>query len=326
MQMPVLLVCSLRPLVGKTAVSVAIAQRLQQDGYCPKLARLATAEPDEAAQADARCFAFLSLSAEKADYPLSLDETAERVKATGSPDSVFVVELPAGFSPREAVRGLGAVVVLVERSGDLAVDQAAGFQKELGGAFAGLVLTAVPRGRRAAIADTLGQKGVPSLALLPEDRSLSSPSIGEMAEALQAETLFADGHTEEVIERVTIASISADPGQAYFARFGRQAVVVRCDKPDLQLAALNAGSRCLILSGGEIPLAYVSERAEAEGVPLLITGKGTVAAVRALEALYFTSRFNHQKAERIGQLAAEHLDYDRLRGTLGLRQKGAGGS
>jgi len=147
-----------------------------------------------------------------------------------------------------------------------------------------------------------------------------------MAEALEADTLFADGRAEEVIERLTIASISADPGQAYFARFGRQAVVVRYDKPDLQLAALNAGSRCLILSGGQMPLPHVSERAESEGVPLLITDKGTVAAFQALEDLFVNSRFGPQKAERIGQLAAEHLDYDTLIGTLRLRQKGPGGS
>jgi BioD-like phosphotransacetylase family protein len=100
---------------------------------------------------------------------------------------------------------------------------------------------------------------------------------------------------------------------------------VRYDKPDLQLAALNADSRCLILSGGQMPLSYVSDRAEAEGVPLLITDKDTITAVEALEALYFKSRFGHQKAERVGQLAAEHLDYDRLLRALGLRQKGTSG-
>ncbi len=324
--MAVLLVSSLRPLVGKTAVSVAIARRLDQDGYPLRLARLATAEPDEAAQADARCFAFLALSAEERGQPLSLGEVAELAKGASSSDNVFIVELPAGFPPGEAIQTLGGVVALVERSADLTVDQVAALQKELGHAFAGLVLNAVPRARTAAIVNTLAQKGIPTLALLPEDRLLSSPSIGEMAQALQAETLFADGCTEEVIERLTIASISGDPGQDYFARFGRQAVVVRCDKPDLQLAALNAGSRCLILSGGRMPLAYVSERAEAEGVPLLITGKGTVAALQALEALYLKSRFGPQKAERIGQLTAEHLDYDRLLRALGLGQKGPSGS
>jgi BioD-like phosphotransacetylase family protein len=319
--MPVLLVSSLRPLVGKTAVSVGIAQRLEQGGYRLGLARLATAERDQAAQADAHCFASLSLSAQKRDHPVSLQEVAELVKGTSSADGVLIVELPAGFLPGEAIRAVGGVAVLVERSADLTAGKVAALQKEIGQGFVGLALTAVPSARATAIAGTLAQKGISILALLPEDRLLSSPSIGEMAQALPAETLFADGRTEEVIERVTIASISADPAQDYFARFDRQAVVVRCDKPDLQLAALNTDSRCLILSGGQMPLAYVSERAEAEGVPLLITGKDTVTAVQALEALYLKSRFGHQKTERIGQLAAEHLDYDRLLRALGLRQK-----
>lgn len=324
--MPVLLVSSLRPLVGKTAVSVGIAQRLDQDGYRLGLARLATAEPDEAAQADARCFASLSLSTEKKGHPLSLDEVTELVKRNSSSDAVFIVEAPAGFPLGEAIRALGGVVVLVERSAELHVDTVAAVQKELGEAFVGLVLTAVPQARATAIAGTLAQKGMPSVAFFPEDRLLSSPSVAEMAQALEAETLFGDGRTEEVVERVTIASISADPGQGYFARFDRQAVVVRCDKPDLQLAALNADSRCLILSGGQMPLSYVSERAQAEGVPLLITGKDTVAAVQALEGLYLNSRFGHQKRERIGQLTAGYLDYDRLLRALGLRQTGPSGS
>jgi BioD-like phosphotransacetylase family protein len=321
--MPVLLACSLRPLVGKTAVSVAVGQGLDQAGHAVELVRLATAEPDEAALVDARCFASLSLSADKGGRPLSLDEAAKLVKGAGSSGDVFIVELPAGFSSAEAARALGGAVILVERSADLAVDEVAGLQKELGKAFAGVALSAVPGPRAATIAETLAGSGIPSLALFPEDRLLSSPSIGEMAQVLEAEVLFGDGRAEEVVERVNIASISADPGQGYFARFGRQAVVVRHDKPDLHLAALNADSRCLILSGGRMPLAYVTERAEAEGVPLLITAKDTVAAVQALEGLYFESRFGPQKAERIGQLTAKHLDYDKLLDTLGLGQEKA---
>ncbi|MGQ9573301.1 MAG: DRTGG domain-containing protein [Dehalococcoidia bacterium] len=320
--MPVLLVSSQRPLVGKTAIAVAIAQRLNQDGYRPRLARLATAEQDAAAQADARCFASLSLAADKKGRPLSLDEVAKLVKGASPSDTALIVELPAAYPPGEATRALAGPLVMVERAAALNADNVAALHKELGKAFVGLVVTAVPRPRAASIADTLSQQGIPVLALLPEDRLLSSPTIGEMAQSLQAEILFADGRTDEVLERLTIAPISADPGQAHFARFARQAVVVRCDRPDLQLAALNADSLCLILSGGQRPLAYVSERAEAEGVPLLITAKDTLAAVQTLEALHFESRFSHQKAERIGQLMAEHLDYKRFRQALGLRSKG----
>jgi BioD-like phosphotransacetylase family protein len=324
--MPTLLVSSLQPLAGKTAVSVGIARRLGEDGYRVAVARVATAEPDEAALADARCFSSLSLSAEKRDAPLSLDEASELAKGISSRDKVFIVELPAGLSPAEAIQSLGRAAVLVERGADVTVDRTAALQKELGEAFAGLMVTGVPRARTVATGEALAQKEIRCLALLPEDRLLSSPSIGETAQALQAETLFGDGRAEEVLERLTIAPIGADPGQEYFARFGRQAVVVRCDKPDLQLAALNAGSRCLILSGGRKPLAYVSDRAEAEGVPLLITDKGTVAALEVLEGLYFESRFGRGKAERIAQLLAEHLDYAKLVQVLGLRQKGSAGS
>ena len=319
--MPVLFFASLRSLVGKTAVAVAVGQRLGDDGYSLRLARLATAEPDEGAQADARCFASLSVSAQKMDHPVSLDDVAKLAKETRSSADVLIVELPAALSPAEVIREANGVVVLVERCADLAVDQVAALQKNLGPALAGLVVTAVPRARTAAIGEGLAEKGVTALGLLPEDRLLASPSIGEMADALEAEMLFGDGRGEEVIERLTIAPISADPGQDYFARLGHQAVVVRCDKPDLQLAALNADSRCLILSGGRLPLGYVTERAEAEGVPLLITAKGTVAALEALEGLYFRSRFGPGKAERIGQLAAEHLDYEKLRQSLGLQRK-----
>ena len=52
------------------------------------------------------------------------------------------------------------------------------------------------------------------------------------------------------LDRPLIATISADPGQGYFAGYDAKAVIVRSDKPDLQLAALNAGAACLILTGG----------------------------------------------------------------------------
>ncbi len=313
--MPALLVSSLRPLVGKTTVAVGLAQRLQQDRRPLSLTRLAPAEPDEAAQADARCFASLSLSPHAKASPLSLADAAELTRTLR--DTALIMELPAGFPIAEAARTLEGTVILVERFASLNAGDVSSLQRELGAAFAGLVLTAVPRPRLAAIAATLADKALPHLALLPEDKLLASPSIAEMAAALEAQTLYADSRSQEVVERLTIAPISADPGQDYFLRFGRQAVVVRYNKPDLQLAALNTASQCLVLTGGQMPLAYVSERAQAEGVPLLITGKDTVAALQALEELYFNSRFGGpQKAERISQLVAEYPDFGGLLKTL----------
>ena len=316
--MPALVLFSQHPRVGKTAVAVGLAQGLRQDGRPAALIRLGSPD-DESAAADALCFASLGLAAGKSSQPVSLEEAGGLVK--GAPDTTFLLELPAGeAAPRQIEEG---ATVLVERFADLDVARIASVAKTLGGSLPSVVLTATPVPRLASVKEELAGQGIPLLAALPEDRLLAAPTIGEMAAALDAETLFLDGHAETIVERMTIASISADPGQGYFVRFGPQAVIVRCDKPDLHLAALHTSTLCLVLTGGRKPLAYVTERAEGEGVPLLITAKDTPAAVRTLEGLYARGRFcGRRKAERIAQLMAERLDNDALGKALASGQKG----
>ena len=321
--MPALVLFSQRPRAGKTAVAVGLAHCLRQDKRPAALIRLGPA--DDGSTADARCFASLGLAAGKTAQPLSADEAAGLVK--GAADTTFVLELPAGETPRP---GEGAAV-LVERFADLDAAKAASLAKTLGSSFAGVIVTATPASRLAGpsvgrpvgpAGEDLAGGGVPLLAALPEDRLLAAPTIAEMATALDAQALFLDGRADTLVERMTIASIAADPGQGYFVQFGPQAVIVRCDKPDLQLAALHTSTLCLILTGGRMPLGYVTERAESEGVPVLITTKDTPDAVRVLEGLYAGGRFGGRgKAERVAQLMAERLDKDALRKALASGQR-----
>ena len=312
--MPALVLFSQRPRAGKTAVAVGLTHCLRQDKRPAALIRLGPA--DDGSTADARCFASLGLAAGKTAQPLSADEAAGLVK--GAADTTFVLELPAGETARP---GEGAAV-LVERFADLDAAKAASLAKTLGSSFAGVIVTATPASRLATVGQDLEGLGVPLLTALPEDRLLAAPTIAEMATALDAQALFLDGRADTLVERMTIASIAADPGQGYFVQFGPQAVIVRCDKPDLQLAALHTSTLCLILTGGRMPLGYVTERAESEGVPVLITTKDTPDAVRVLEGLYAGGRFGGRgKAERVAQLIAERLDKDALRKALASGQR-----
>lgn len=313
--MPALVLFSQRPRVGRTAVAVGLAQRLRQDKRPTALIRVG-APDDESAAADARCFAALGLAAGNTSQPVSPEEADGLVKdAVGT---TFLLELPAG----EAARPGDGSALLVERFADLDAAKAASLGKTLGVSFAGLIVTATPAPRLDAITAELAGQGIPLLAALPEDRLLAAPTIAEMAAALDAQALFLDDRADTLVERMTIASIAADPGQGYFARFGPQAVIVRCDKPDLHLAALHTSTLCLILTGGRMPLAYVTERAESEGVPILITAKDTPGAVGALEPLYAAGRFGGRaKAERIAHLIAEYLDNDALQKALASGQR-----
>lgn len=308
--MPALVVFSRRPRVGKTAVAVGLAQCLRRDKRSTAVIRVGSPD-DESAVADARCLATLGLAAGDASQPVSPEEAAGLVKDAAG--TTLILELPTGEAPSP----IESPAVLVERFADLDAGNAASLAKTLGATLAGLIVTSTPTSRLDALAAELSGQSVPLLAALPEDHLLAAPTIGEMATALDAQTLFLDGHADTLVERMTIASIAADPGQSYFVRFGPQAVIVRCDKPDLHLAALHTSTLCLILTGGHMPLGYVTERAEGQGVPILITAQDTPAAVAALEPLYAGGRFSGRaKAERIAQLMADRVDNDALRQAL----------
>ena len=185
--MPALVLFSQRPRTGKTAVAVGLAQRLRHDKRSAALIRLGPPD-DESAAADARCYASLGLTAGEASRPLSADEATGLLR--GAPDTVFLLELPAG----EDARPYEGPAVLVERFADLDTAKAASLRKTLGTSFAGLIVTATPASRLATVWQEPGGRDVHLMAALPEDRLLAAPTIAEMAAALEAQALFLDGH------------------------------------------------------------------------------------------------------------------------------------
>lgn len=200
-------------------------------------------------------------------------------------------------------------------SGDTPPAQAADFVGGLGSDVAGVIVNKAPVKRIEAIRSELERAGIRPLALIPEDRLLASPTLKDVAQALDAETMFLDGAVGRVLDRPVIASIAADPGQGYFTHHGATAVIVRSDKPDLQLAALNAGATCLIVTGGLPILSYVLDRAEENEIPLLKTCLETVPAVGAIESLYGAAPFAGEgKINRISELLGD-FDVSALAGS-----------
>lgn len=241
-----------RSLAGKTTVACALA-RLSGG------AMLKRAGEDENAAADAQLFATVS---------------SESAKHT-------IVEAAAGETAVEA--GSQAVVVA---PGDMPVDEVAAFCRQAG-EIAGVAVNRVPVKRAERMRTAYGSAGLQVLAMVPEDRVLAAPLLGDVIDALKADASYVtNGTAAHVIDNPVVASIASDPGQGYFTRENPSAVIVRSDKPDLQLAALNAEAPVLIVTGGLPILRYVTERAEADEIPVLRTLLDTVQAVNAIEELF----------------------------------------
>lgn len=231
--------------------------------------------------------------------PLAGKTTIAAGLARKFPDAT-ITEIPAAEAPPSG----DAKVVVV---GAPETEGLANYCKSIGANLAGVILNRVPLKRTAKARAAAESAGLKVLAVVPEDKLLASPTLRDIITALEAETSFLNGSEARIIERPVIASISADPGQGYFVHVNPSAVIVRSDKPDLQLSALNAGATCLIITGAYPILSYVLDRAEADDVPMLRTQQDTVQTVETIEGLFAAAPFSggEEKLQRITELLAD---------------------
>jgi BioD-like phosphotransacetylase family protein len=270
--MPTLYVASSQPLAGKTTVVAGIARKLASQRVQCRLTR--TGE-DENAAADSALYA---------SFP--------------SGGEVDITELPAG---EQAPGGGDGRIVFVATQADKPSDLA-----RIAGLAGVIVNRSAPR-KAGEIRAAYEQAGTKLLTVVPEDGLLASPTIGQVVEALGAEGANIDAKRNRPLDRPVIASIAADPGQNYFVRTEANAVIVRSDKPDLQLAALNAGATCLIVTGSLPVLSYVLERVADDEIPLLRTKLDTKETVAAIEEIFGAGPFSggDEKLRRIEELLAD---------------------
>jgi BioD-like phosphotransacetylase family protein len=308
--MSTLIVTSAQSGDGKSTVAVALALHLLAAGRRAHILRVKGSDA-ASAERDAPHLAALP-GVRSPGRALPLSEAGEVVKEA-SADGVTIVEAEPAEA-REGASAWGAGVVLVHRAG---VTEGLVALGAAGGKTAAAV-TAVPTADLSGVRAALEAKGLPALLVLPEDRILAGPRLGELARALEASFLCDGADENEVIERVMIGSISHDPGGPYFSMHERKAVLTRFEKTDVQLAALNTPLVCLLLTGGRQPSPYLFDRAQSVGVPVLLTARNTVAAMEVLGEVYAEARFGgERKLERLRELLAERVDPAALDTLLG---------
>lgn len=269
--MPTIALIAPRPFAGKTTIAAALSR------LAPTT--LKRTGGDLHASGDTGLFATLS----------SADASAT------------IVESAAG----EASAELGASVVVVVPA-EMDVEEVAAFCTEAG-TIAGVVVNRVPVKRAQRIRAAYEAAGLKLLVMVPEDRVLAAPTLGDVIAALDAEVSHvSNGARRDVIDKPVVASIASDPGEGYFTREDPSAVIVRSDKPDLQLSAINAGAPALIITGGLPILSYVLDRAESDEIPLVRTALDTVEAVEAIEGLFGELPFagGDRKLRRLEELLA----------------------
>jgi BioD-like phosphotransacetylase family protein len=216
---------------------------------------------------------------------------------------------------RQVVAALDARVIIVEPYSE-GLSAATLDYKDFGEYMLGVVVNRVPRSRLSA---QFGGGEVDILGVIPEDRLLLRLTVGELAEHIQGEILNSTEKASEMIEDFMLGAMTVDSGLDYFGRKAGKAVVVRGDRPDMQLAALETSTRCLVVSGGVAPIHTVLRSANDKGIPIILTKGDIDSTVNSIELSLGKTRFNQEKKlPRLGEIMERQFNFQALYKGLNL--------
>jgi len=219
---------------------------------------------------------------------------------------------------------LDARALLVGRcTSFLDVDGILAAHEYLGDRLVGVILNRVATHRREEIerhvVPCLEGRGITIFGLLPEDPVLHSVSVRELAETIAADILCASQCADELVENFVVGAMSVEGALRYFRRTPRKCVITGGDRSDIQLAALETPTRCLVLTGGMRPSHTVLARAEQHSVPVLLVAGDTLSTVTAIDQLLGKLRVREpRKIDHALRHFETHLNLAELDAALGL--------
>ncbi len=230
----------------------------------------------------------------------------------------------AGVPVYKVVEMLDAKVLLVVRyRGDTTVRKVTEAIAFLGRQPSGIIINAVPKEQFSyvskAIVPELERNQLPILGILPLERELLGASASELASYLSANVISGQDSLSGAIESVMIGARSFSSGLPYFSRKENKAVVTGIDRPDIQMAALETSTRCIVMTGDGDPDPLVLQRAKEVQVPLIRVPLGTIETVDRIEQFLTGTRFRQaQKTQRVDKLIETGINLTKLSTALGL--------
>ncbi len=222
-----------------------------------------------------------------------------------------------GISSDKICKGLGAKAIMVLRYSPEIVDQTLYTKDFLGKCLAGIIINWIPRSQKEYVEDIivpcLEKNKIEVFGSILSDKMLSSVSIKEMAELLGGQIICAHDKVDELVETFMVGAMGQEQALKFFRRKANKAVITGGDRSDVQLAALETPTKCLILTGNFQPSTIVMGRAEELGVPMILVNFDTLTAVEKVGEIIGHVQFHEiKKIDKIVDVVKEYIDIKSL--------------
>lgn len=222
-----------------------------------------------------------------------------------------------GISANKICEKLGARVIMVVKYSSEIVDQILYSKEFLKNYLSGVIINWVPRSQMEYLEELvipfLVKNNIKVMGYVASDKILSSVSIKEMADLLGGQIICAENKIDELVETFMVGAMGQEQALKFFRRKTNKAVITGGDRADVQLAALETPTKCLILTGNFQPSTVVLGRAEELGVPMILVNYDTLTAVEKVGEIIGHVRFHEiKKIDKIIEVVREYIDVNKL--------------
>ena len=216
------------------------------------------------------------------------------------------------------VKDYKAPVLLVDPyHNEVCIDCILMAREMLGDALMGVVLNrvtpqALPEVEQIVV-PYLASQGIEVLGVIPLDRLLDAVTVRQLVEILQGKVVCGEAALDEFVERFSVGAMDTGAALGYFQRLPNKAVITGGNRADIQLAALETSTRCLVLTGDQMPNQIIIARAREAGVPIVVVSHDTLTTVEKLESVLGRIRIRETpKVRRAQELLRERLNHRRI--------------
>ena len=322
--MVTLFVTSLSSGDGKTAVCAGIGRYLADQGKKTGYVRpiigpgsdadgrfmkevLSLTEPVEAI-----CPSFTSESEFAAGFKRAFEAIA------GGKDAVIIEGATSAFP-----RSVPCHAILVVGYDELQDAAVAPTYVSFGQQAAGIVVNKVPVSQLARVKAeaeaSFMKSAINLLGVLPEDRALLTFSIDELVKLIDGKVANNPEQTVELAANFMLGAMTVDSSLPYYSRLDNKVAVIRSERPDMQLGAIQTSTRAVVVTGDKPLVPLVLNRAEEKQVPLITTSLDVDTVASRIEEAVLKTRFRQRsKMPRLTEIMAQGFNFGLLSRLAGM--------
>jgi uncharacterized protein len=268
------------------------------------------------------------LSEEKLIYPAEIEAF---VASKG--EDILLIEGPGDLEegglfglalPQMAEMSESLVILVARYHSALVVDKLLAAKQKLGNRLLGVVINDVPKTVKeeelSPLKAFLERHEIAVFGILPRTAIMRSVSAEALVHHLKADILNSPERIDQImIEEISIGAMNANSALRYFNQAHNMVVVTGGDRFDIQMAALESSTQCLVLTGRLSPRADILERAQDLEVPILSVDLDTLTTVEKIEQAFDQVRLHEPiKVQCIDHLMKKHFEMTRMMNALGL--------